>query len=202
VTRPRRRPPFQSDLRITICVPYRPDCAPVPKAHHDEHAEVIAVICHPTAQSDLVDGNRAKTEPRPSSEQPTNRGAVVEQSGRNPAQPTATRSAPKSTGNAAETLRSAAPGRRRASMVRRGSTVRVRQRALQNPSRSALLRSARLAQSRTLRWVWSRQWSFRVENPGGYVVPSLRMYVTLTQIRPRRIASTTACVREVTRSFS
>ena len=47
-------------------------------AHRTTHEQrLIAVISHVTTQSDLVDVNRAKTQPRPSSEQPTYRGAVV-----------------------------------------------------------------------------------------------------------------------------
>jgi hypothetical protein len=51
-----------------------------------------------------------------------------------------------------------------ANMVRRGSTVRVRQRALQNPrSRGFFVRTT--CCSSHVRWVWSRLWSFRVDDP-------------------------------------
>jgi len=51
--------------------------------------------------------------------------------------------------------------RHQTSMVRRGSTVRVRQRALQNPrSRGFTFRTT--CSSSHVGWVWSRLWSSRV----------------------------------------
>jgi hypothetical protein len=47
-------------------------------------------------------------------------------------------------------------------MVRRGSTVRVRQRALQKRRKSALSRSRSTCSNANVRWVWSRVWSFQI----------------------------------------
>jgi hypothetical protein len=47
-------------------------------------------------------------------------------------------------------------------MVRRGSTLRVRQRALQKPRKSGLP-IGRICRRFTLRWVWSSVWSLQVE---------------------------------------
>src|SRR5438552_6971638 len=48
-------------------------------------------------------------------------------------------------------------------MVRRGSTVRVRQRALQKPRKTGLLLSCTCSIS-SVRWVWSPLWSLQIEN--------------------------------------
>src|SRR5436305_2924186 len=49
-------------------------------------------------------------------------------------------------------------------MVRRGSTVRVRQRALQKVQHVAAFAFSPTCRVRSVRWVWSRLWSFRVQN--------------------------------------
>ena len=49
-------------------------------------------------------------------------------------------------------------------MVRRGSTVRVRQRALQKRCKSARFRSGRFCTAPNVRQVWSRLWSSHVQN--------------------------------------
>jgi hypothetical protein len=48
-------------------------------------------------------------------------------------------------------------------MVRRGSAVRVRQRALQKRCKRAFFCSGRLADAPDCGWVWSRLWSLQVE---------------------------------------
>src|SRR3954447_22907722 len=48
-------------------------------------------------------------------------------------------------------------------MVRRGSTVRVRQRALQKPRITGLSVSPRTCTISSVRWVWSPLWSLQVE---------------------------------------
>jgi hypothetical protein len=57
------------------------------------------------------------------------------------------RTAPEKGGNKPNPLRPVATGCLRSSMVRRGSTVRVRQRALQKPRKAGLLLSCSLARS-------------------------------------------------------
>jgi hypothetical protein len=62
-------------------------------------------------------------------------------------------------------LRWVATGCRGVRMVRRGSAVRVRQRALQKPRKSRLFSVGATCRSSSVRWVWSRLWSFQVHEP-------------------------------------
>jgi hypothetical protein len=87
------------------------------------------------------------------------------------------------------------------SMVRRGSTVRVRQRALQKRRTSGFC-SDPLAPASIVRWVLSRLWSSRVRNPALRCVrrtrgPALAQTLTTTLPRARpslryRMASATS----------
>ena len=71
----------------------------------------------------------------------------MEPSGRNQWQPVANGTSPENGSNKPKPLPPVATSCRSERMVRRGSTVRVRQRALQNPRKSGSFRSMQLAQA-------------------------------------------------------
>src|SRR5919106_695778 len=70
-------------------------------------------------------------------------------------------------------------------MVRRGSTVRVRQRALQSPCKSLPFLRGSTCRVANVRQVWSRLWSLQVQD-GVVKVAKLTLFASVAR-RPARL---------------